>query len=538
MATQPTTGIGSVEETNRLLQEASRQTGIQAPTFSPTGAITSSVLSENEPSIQLPDITPSTISGRIDGQSTALLEFDALEQKAAQKVEEDRVKLQESQTKSASFLEQLGIKKKEVTGQVEEEFGLAGLKELKKTALQGLRKAQVSELGEIERLQTQNLTAVGAQAAEAGIRRKYGFEKLEAQLSYYMATDNITSVEATLNDRLTLELEPLYQQLEMQKGVSEQIYDQLTTSEKREWDLAISKTENSIQERKDIATYRNGIITTAMQNGVPLPSYVVQELNRAGSVEEVNQILARNGISLQSTAQRLQEQKLRLDIEKARIDLQDTINLGVVASGEYGSVINTASNLLGSEKAKQSRKDIASAIANGDYTTAYATVANNVEQALTGEVKTRFASQRNDYATMSGLRTAIQQYADTGGDMGLLKGKEEEIKRKLGIDSGNASSLAVQLWREFQTYRVNMTGAAFSATESADYASVNPTLGKSLNLNLSVIDGAMNQLENRITSTIETRVPGANTLYQKINPEASMTDDEAYQLYLEILQTP
>ena len=298
MATQPTTGIGSVEETNRLLQEASRQTGIQAPTFSPTGAITSSVLSENEPSIQLPDITPSTISGRIDGQSTALLEFDALEQKAAQKVEEDRVKLQESQTKSASFLEQLGIKKKEVTGQVEEEFGLAGLKELKKTALQGLRKAQVSELGEIERLQTQNLTAVGAQAAEAGIRRKYGFEQLESQLSYYMATDNVTSVEATLNDRLTLELEPLYQQLEMQKGVSEQIYDQLTTSEKRVWDLAISKTENSIQERKDIATYRNGIITTAMQNGVPLPSYVVQELNRAGSVEEVNQILSKNGISL------------------------------------------------------------------------------------------------------------------------------------------------------------------------------------------------------------------------------------------------
>src|SRR3990167_4702857 len=298
MATQPTTGIGSVEETNRLLQEASRQTGVSTPTFSPTGAITSSVLSENEPSIQLPDITPSTISGRIDGQSTALLEFDALEQKAAQKVEEDRVKLQESQTKSASFLEQLGIKKKEVTGPVEEEFGLAGLKELKKTALQGLRKAQVSELGEIERLQTQNLTAVGAQAAEAGIRRKYGFEKLEAQLSYYMATDNVTSVEATLNDRLALELEPLYQQLEMQKGVSEQIYDQLTISEKRVWDLAISKTENSIQERKDIATYRNGIITTAMQNGVPLPSYVVQELNRAGSVEEVNQILARNGISL------------------------------------------------------------------------------------------------------------------------------------------------------------------------------------------------------------------------------------------------
>src|SRR3990167_1449965 len=281
-----------------------------------------------------------------------------------------------------------------------------------------------------------------------------------------------------------------------------------------------------------------------LQNGAPQTvysaidkisnDYIAGKIDAQTAQSRMRQAVGQYGKTPVSTAQKLQEQKLRLYIEKARIDLQDTINLGIIASGEYGSIINTASNLLGSEKAKQSRKDIASAIANGDYTTAYATVANNVEQALTGEVKTRFASQRNDYATMSGLRIAIQEYADAGGDMGLLKGKEEEIKRKLGVDSGNASALAVQLWREFQTYRVNMTGAAFSAAESVDYASVNPTLGKSLNLNLSVIDGAMNQLENRITSTIETRVPGANTLYQKINPEASMTDDEAYQLYLEI----
>jgi hypothetical protein len=58
-----------------------------------------------------------------------------------------------------------------------------------------------------------------------------------------------------------------------------------------------------------------------------------------------------------------------------------------------------------------------------------------------------------------------------------------------------------------------MTGAAFSPAESKDYASVNPTLGKSLNLNLSVIDGALNQLENRITSTVDARVPSAKYIY-------------------------
>ena len=295
---QPETGLGSVEETNRLLQEASKQTGIAAPTFSPTGAITSEILSGNEPAIQLLEPTPDTTSGRIAGKSQAILTEDELQQKAAQKAEEDRAKLQESQAKSAGILERIGITKKEVTAQVEEETDLSGQKLLRTEAVKKLRTAEVAELGELERLQGAGLSDVQRGAQERAIHRKYGFEKLEAQLSFHMANADVVSAQETLNDRLTLELEPLYAQLDLQKGVSEQIYDQLTTSEKREWDLVVGRTENAIQDQKDLSKYRSGIITTAMQNGVPLPSYVVQELNRATTQEEINSVLARNGISL------------------------------------------------------------------------------------------------------------------------------------------------------------------------------------------------------------------------------------------------
>ena len=156
-------------------------------------------------------------------------------------------------------------------------------------------------------------------------------------------------------------------------------------------------------------------------------------------------------------------------------------------------------------------------LGKGDYVGAYAVMANSVGETLTGTNKTKFEDARTDIGVLNGMREAIQSYADAGGDMGYLTGKEEEIKRKLGIDSGKASALAVQLWREFQTYRNNMTGAAFTAKESADYAAVNPTLGKSLDLNLSVIDGALAQLENRFTSTINARIPGAENIYGKIS---------------------
>jgi len=189
---------------------------------------------------------------------------------------------------------------------------------------------------------------------------------------------------------------------------------------------------------------------------------------------------------------------------------------------KYSSLIDSVGNLsettVGSESVKRA---LSKAIQSGDFVEAYAQVANEVEDSLKGEQKTRFSTARVDYSVMLGLKDAVQEYANSGGDMGLLTGTEESIKRKLGIDSGKATVLAVTLWREFQTYRANMTGAAFGAGESRDYAAVNPTLGKSLNLNLSVIDGAIRQLENRVTSTINTKVPSAGGLYTQITGNSS-----------------
>src|SRR3990167_1327786 len=290
--------LGTTEYSQKLLEQAKGLGVTGSGVDALSGAITSETLSGNETPIQIPEPTSSTTSGRISGKSQAILTEDELQQKAEQEKADKQAELQESQAKAAGIIERIGITKKEVTAQVEEETDLSGQKLLRTEAVKKLRTAEVAELGELERLQGSGLTDVQRGAQEREIRRKYGFERLEAQLSFHMANADVVSAQETLNDRLTLELEPLYQQLDLQKGVSEQIYDQLTTSEKREWDLVVGRTENAIQDQKDLSKYRSGIITTAMQNGVPLPSYVVQELNRATTQEEINSVLARNGISL------------------------------------------------------------------------------------------------------------------------------------------------------------------------------------------------------------------------------------------------
>lgn len=204
-------------------------------------------------------------------------------------------------------------------------------------------------------------------------------------------------------------------------------------------------------------------------------------------------------------------QQHKYDIELKKTPSGDsTGGFGEGGTGEFGATVDLVANMEPSVYGKKSvAAQLRGLIDSKDYASAYGTIANSIENQLVGESKQKYVNARTDYGVMTKMREAIQKYADDGGDMNLLVGTEEEIKRKLGIDSGKASELATYLWREFQTYRNNMTGAAFGAAESRDYSSVNPSLKKELNLNLSVIDGARNQLKNRVIETIDQRVPSA-----------------------------
>ncbi|KKN15970.1 hypothetical protein LCGC14_0980580, partial [marine sediment metagenome] len=195
-------------------------------------------------------------------------------------------------------------------------------------------------------------------------------------------------------------------------------------------------------------------------------------------------------------------------------------------TGEFGSVIDAASNLVGAERGKTSRAAMARAIADENYAAAYKLTANNVEESLTGEVKSRFASSRNDFEVMVGMRNAIQEYVDAGGDIGFLKGKADTLAKNFGqiATDPEFAALGAQLTREFQTYRNIMTGAAFTPKESREYALVNPRADASLDLNLATIDGALAQLENRITGTVNARIPDAQGLFDRAFGEPETID--------------
>lgn len=198
-----------------------------------------------------------------------------------------------------------------------------------------------------------------------------------------------------------------------------------------------------------------------------------------------------------------------------------------IYNGEFGATLEASISGEPATLQKSKLQTLQNLIASKDYNSAYKQIGNSVSKSLTGENKTRYDAARIDINVLSNLQKTLQQYEDMGGDTGFLKGSVEQINRRFGQlkTDPKFAALAVQMEREFQAYRNQMTGAAFSPGESREYEAVNPTGKKSFDLNNAVITGAVNQLNSRIDSTISS-VAGDGALnikeyaqYQGLQPD-------------------
>lgn len=178
-------------------------------------------------------------------------------------------------------------------------------------------------------------------------------------------------------------------------------------------------------------------------------------------------------------------------------------------NNEFASTLSTVASLTGASAANQKTtlKSLQTDIGNGDYKSAYQKIVNNVSNSLTGDNKTQFDNKNAALPAIADLKTKLQAYEDAGGKTSLLNGTFEQIQNKLGeVGDPKLQSLATDLKISMQNYRHNLSGAAFSAQEAADYASVNPSSTNKLSLNLSILDGMYSNFKRQIDSTVDSKV--------------------------------
>lgn len=324
-------------------------------------------------------------------------------------------------------------------------------------------------------------TQEGLIGSTARLRREEAISVGTTSAALMAAQGNLEGAKAEVDRTLKFEFEPIKQEIENTKQFIEMNYQNLTRADKIKAD-ALQR-----QNQRDLVALNAfyDVKKSAFDN----------LLTKGGSQEQYDALAKAKTTS-------------------------DVIKIGIGEAtpftSKFTSTIQLASRLAPVSNQGKIAADISNYVALGDYKSAYQQIGNTVSDSLTGSVKTKFDDSRADIQIMTGLASAIKDFQDAGGDTGILIGKAQDISQKLGaVKNPKLAELATQLNREFQAYRLAMTGAAFSPKESREYASVNPTTGKSLNLNYSVINGALNQLNNRVDGTIRSKVGEGATIMKE-----------------------
>lgn len=317
-------------------------------------------------------------------------------------------------------------------------------------------------------------------------------------------------------------------------------------------DLLSTNNIESANKISDLLLKENEAITNARTNFLNSYFGVKQEERASAGFETPAQTAVRTAIASlqtkapdagilptdtyeQAAAKYRNSKSYKMDIAKGEADLalvkantskayadaaaNAPVNPPTGYNGEYAATISLASQSGGTNQQRTQISNILkTAIASGDYDTAYSQLANSTASMLKGTTATTFQSQANSLEVLDSLKTLIKQYADMGGKTNIFKGTADSIQTKIGalMTDPKYAAVATQLSMAFQNYRLQMTGAAFGAKESAEYASVMPSPGNTLDLNLAKLEGASGYLNSSVDGYLKTTLgPGAVEIKKK-----------------------
>lgn len=331
-------------------------------------------------------------------------------------------------------------------------------------------------------LTNQSLTAEDQQRRLNAVNVEETIAKTDAIIDYNIKKGSFDTIKELTDQKINIMLEGDKMRIEALKQQKEDNKDLFTRAEDKQFNLMIKKQEQAFQEKQDKLKFQQSLQLKAMD--------IAADAQKAGY-----------GAGL--TYDQIKNVKNYKDL--AKMTAQSS---GGSITDNMTSAVTNMSTILSKDKREVAVPATLKYLQKGDYGNAYVQMANATSESLTGEPKTKFDAARIDVGVMKGLADSIKKYQDAGGNMSLLKGKADEIDKNLGKLSNDPkfTELAVQMQREFQAYRSQMTGAAFTDKESRDYARVNPTGNKSIDLNYSIINGAVSQLTNRVNSTIDAKL--------------------------------
>lgn len=153
------------------------------------------------------------------------------------------------------------------------------------------------------------------------------------------------------------------------------------------------------------------------------------------------------------------------------------------------------------------KKNVSNAIQNGDLATAKTLIQQNTLDSMPAATRTAYINGDVALATISKIKSDLQRFQQMGGDTGILSSTREEIMRKLGRTSNpELLKIGIGISDLFFRLRNEMTGAAFSPAESADYAQLLPELKNQYGVNITLADAYQSLLETKREAQLRSQL--------------------------------
>lgn len=116
-------------------------------------------------------------------------------------------------------------------------------------------------------------------------------------------------------------------------------------------------------------------------------------------------------------------------------------------------------------------------VANWDLENAKTLLVNTLQETLKWDDKSKFSFLNNTIDTVNSLKESYDRFVSLGWDTWLFVGSAEKVASKVGkVKDPTLRQLATEMSMALQQYRLNVSGAAFSVQEAAEYASLFPTI--------------------------------------------------------------
>lgn len=330
---------------------------------------------------------------------------------------------------------------------------------------------------------------------------------------------NIATAQQTANRAVELQFAPVQAEIDYLTKALDINKDNLSREDQKRADVLqvqIGERQRLLDDQKADKTTILGWAAEAAKNGAGSVT-----LNQALALSDPSKALSvLSGFLSDPVAKQQALANLELTRSQTAKNRADAAGSGGAAStGDFAATIDLAAQAdkraTNSTKASV-KQSLQSSIAAGDYKSAYQTIVQQTKAGLTGTNATTFENAANLGSTLSDLQTALQSYANAGGDTNILKGNLDTVGNKIGtlINDPKYKAIAVQLDTAFQNYRHVMTGANFSAAESNSYASVLPSKNNTIALNLATIEGAKAAANSTVEANIKN-VVGQGGVYIK-----------------------